>query len=101
MIRFMIRSCLEVHVSLRIRVIFAACFFVAISLLVKLFGEPTPVNTTLFRLINEHQYVYLNTLMLYLSRYGREYVWIPVVFILWLPGGEYRRCSFLLFVNSS
>ena len=90
---------LEVHVSLRIRVILTACFFVAISLLVKLLGEPTPINTALFRLINAHQYIYLNTFMLDLSRYGREYVWVPVVFVLWLPGGEYRRCSFLLFVT--
>ncbi|MEM0271173.1 MAG: phosphatase PAP2 family protein [Thermoprotei archaeon] len=85
--------------SLKTRVVLTACFFIVISLLVKIFGEPTSINTVVFRAVNTHQSSYLNTIMLYLSRYGREYVWIPVVFVLWLPGGEYRRSSFLLFVT--
>lgn len=73
----------------------AACFL-ALSILIKVFGEETPINTELFRFADTHHYFLLDGLMVFFSNYGREYVWVPVVFVLWLFGGQYRRCSFLL-----
>ncbi len=85
------------YVSTKTRVIMVATLFIAFSVAIKVLGENTFINAAVFRWANTHQYVYLNQIMLFLSRYGREYVWIPVVLVLWLPGGQYRRCSFLLF----
>lgn len=66
--------------------------------MVKVFGEENQPNIEAFRFVDSHQYVFLNGLMLFFSRYGREYVWVPLVIALWVVGGEYRRCSFLMFV---
>lgn len=71
----------------------------AFSVVVKVFGEANQTNIETFSFIDSHQYVFLNGLMLFFSRYGREYVWIPLVIALWVVGGEYRRCSFLLIAS--
>nr|WP_240900294.1 phosphatase PAP2 family protein [Sulfuracidifex metallicus] len=34
--------------------------------------------------------------MVFLSKYGREYVWIPVTAALFIAGGKYRRASIIL-----
>lgn len=70
--------------------------FILFSITIKFFGEDNAANTDLFRFMNGHQYSILNSIMVFFSKYGREYVWVPVVFVLWVFGGEYRRSSFLL-----
>ena len=57
--------------------------FLALTIYVKLIGEQNiPLNVEVFKLINYHQYTPLNLVMVFLSKYGREYVWIPVTAIL-------------------
>ncbi|QGR19881.1 undecaprenyl-diphosphatase SepP [Stygiolobus azoricus] len=57
--------------------------FIALTLYVKVVGEQNiPLNVEVFKLINYHQISFLNPIMVLLSKYGREYVWIPVIAIL-------------------
>ncbi|ABP94602.1 Undecaprenyl-diphosphatase [Metallosphaera sedula] len=57
--------------------------FLVIGIAVKVVSEPNmPLNVYLFKLINYHQVGALNPVMVFLSKYGREYVWIPLTAIL-------------------
>ncbi|BCU67086.1 phosphatase PAP2 family protein [Sulfolobales archaeon HS-7] len=68
-----------------------------LSVLVKLFGEQGfPGNIVIFRMINNNQIYLLNGLMIFLSKYGREYIWIPVTAVLFALGGKYRKSSLIL-----
>jgi len=59
--------------------------FIALTLYVKVVGEQNiPLNVEVFKLINYHQISFLNPIMVLLSKYGREYVWIPVTAILFV-----------------
>lgn len=78
---------------------FSACAYVALSVLIKVFGENVLPNRALFYLINGNQLVSLNPLMVYASEYGREFFWIPVVALIWILGGDkQKRVSFLMAV---
>ncbi|AEB95764.1 MAG: phosphatase PAP2 family protein [Metallosphaera sp.] len=53
--------------------------FLIIAISVKLVSEPgMPLNILLFKVINYHQVSSLNPIMVFLTKYGREYVWIPL-----------------------
>uniref|UniRef100_A0A0F2LK50 UDP-diphosphatase n=2 Tax=Candidatus Aramenus sulfurataquae TaxID=1326980 RepID=A0A0F2LK50_9CREN len=57
--------------------------FLVLSLAVKVLSEPNvPFNVELFELINYHQASFFNPVMIFLSLYGREYVWIPLTAVL-------------------
>lgn len=57
--------------------------FLALGTSVKVLTEPDfPGNVGLFQAINYHQVTPLNPLMVVLSKYGREYVWIPLTAVL-------------------
>ncbi|BFH72624.1 phosphatase PAP2 family protein [Sulfurisphaera javensis] len=57
--------------------------FLIISIYLKIVGENNfPLNATVFKLINYHQVSYLNPFFVFFSKYGREYVWIPLTAIL-------------------
>ncbi|QKR00154.1 phosphatase PAP2 family protein [Metallosphaera tengchongensis] len=57
--------------------------FILVGVGVKAVSEPNvPLNVYLFKLINYHQISFLNPVMVFLSKYGREYVWIPLTAIL-------------------
>lgn len=74
--------------------------FLLLSLIVEILGEDFPANTRLFLLINGAQSPLVNQLMIGLSKYGREYFWIPVTLLLWLLGREtHRRTAFLLTIT--
>jgi membrane-associated phospholipid phosphatase len=71
--------------------------FVSLSVAIKLFGEDIWINSRLFTIINGSQFPAINSVMLALSKYGREEVWIPVVLLLWWFGGRsHKRAAFLL-----
>ena len=80
------------------RYIFAIyAIYIAISIIVKILGEAgVPGNIFFYHLINSSQVSYLNPVMVFLSKYGREYVWIPVTAALFIAGGKYRRASVIL-----
>lgn len=53
------------------------------SAYLKIVGEQSfPLNALVFKLINYHQIVALNPIMVFFSKYGREYIWIPLTAIL-------------------
>ncbi|MEM4746081.1 MAG: phosphatase PAP2 family protein [Metallosphaera sp.] len=53
--------------------------FLIIAISVKLVSElGMPLNILLFKVINYHQVSSLNPIMVFLTKYGREYVWIPL-----------------------
>ncbi|AHC51348.1 UDP-diphosphatase [Sulfolobus acidocaldarius SUSAZ] len=58
--------------------------FLILSIYIKLIGGEQNIgfNVELFKLINYNQISALNGLMVFLSKYGREYVWIPVTALL-------------------
>ncbi|AGE70965.1 UDP-diphosphatase [Sulfolobus acidocaldarius] len=58
--------------------------FLILSIYIKLIGGEQNIgfNVELFKLINYNQIATLNGLMVFLSKYGREYVWIPVTALL-------------------
>jgi len=57
--------------------------FLILSLIVKLVGEQNiQANVYVFQLINYHQITSLNPIMVFFSKYGREYVWIPLTAVL-------------------
>ncbi len=71
--------------------------YLIISVITKIIGEKNfPGNVYIFHLINNVQISALNPLMVFFSKYGREYIWIPVTAILFIVGGKYRRSSLLL-----
>ncbi|TRM78792.1 PAP2 family protein [Sulfolobus sp. A20-N-F6] len=71
--------------------------YLVISAIIKVIGEKSfPGNVYLFHLINDAQISPLNPIMVFFSKYGREYIWIPVTAILFIVGGKYRRSSLLL-----
>lgn len=71
--------------------------YIIISAILKVIGEENfPGNIYLFYLINHNQLSILNPVMIFFSKYGREYVWIPVTAILFILGGKYRRSSLIL-----
>ncbi|BBD73159.1 phosphatase PAP2 family protein [Sulfodiicoccus acidiphilus] len=73
---------------------FLAFLFAALTVLVKVLSEPkVPGNILIFHLINDAQVPALNPVMVFLSLYGREYVWIPVVAILFFFR---RRASMIM-----
>jgi len=75
----------------------AGVAFILLSILTKIFGESNGANVTLFFFINNNQIGQLNGLMVALSVYGREYVWIPVVALLWIFGRlRHKRSAFLM-----
>jgi len=68
--------------------------FVIFTVIVKVLSEPkVPGNVFLFHLINDAQVAPLNPVMVFLSEYGREYVWIPVVGLLFFLR---RRAAILM-----
>nr|WP_256202581.1 hypothetical protein [Sulfuracidifex tepidarius] len=71
--------------------------YILLSIIVKLIGEQNfPGNVLLYHAINSSQVTLLNPIMVFLSEYGREYVWIPVTAALFIAGGKYRRASIIL-----
>ncbi|QGA53237.1 phosphatase PAP2 family protein [Sulfolobus sp. E5-1-F] len=71
--------------------------YIIISMIVKIVGEANfPGNIYFFYLINHSQLEALNPIMIFFSKYGREYIWIPVTAILFIIGGKFRRSSLLL-----
>jgi len=57
--------------------------FLGVGVAVKVLTEPNfPGNVQLFQLVNYHQVNALNPVMVFLSKYGREYVWIPLTALL-------------------
>ncbi|MCY0859738.1 MAG: phosphatase PAP2 family protein [Sulfolobaceae archaeon] len=70
--------------------------FIAFSIYVKFVSEPNVAfNIFLFKLINYNQVSLLNPIMVFFSKYGREYVWIPLTAILLIPK-RYRRVAIVL-----
>lgn len=64
---------------------FLLLLFIIISVFVKILGEINfPYNAFLFQLINYNQNYFLNPLFVFFAIYGREYVWIPLVLILFI-----------------
>jgi membrane-associated phospholipid phosphatase len=71
--------------------------FISLSAALKHFGEDVWINSQLFTIINGLQFPVINPVMLALSEYGREEVWIPVVLLLWWFGDRsHKRAAFLL-----
>ncbi|ACR43237.1 undecaprenyl-diphosphatase SepP [Saccharolobus islandicus] len=71
--------------------------YIIISVMVKIVGEANfPGNIYFLYLINHSQLPAFNLVMLFFSKYGREYIWIPVTAILFIMGGKFRRSSLLL-----
>ncbi|QXJ31293.1 undecaprenyl-diphosphatase SepP [Saccharolobus shibatae] len=71
--------------------------YIIISVVVKIVGEANfPGNIYFLYLINHSQLPAFNPIMLFFSKYGREYIWIPVTAILFIMGGKFRRSSLLL-----
>jgi undecaprenyl-diphosphatase len=57
--------------------------FLGVGVAVKVLTELNfPGNVQLFQLVNYHQVSALNPVMVFLSKYGREYVWIPLTALL-------------------
>ncbi|EHP69022.1 membrane-associated phospholipid phosphatase [Metallosphaera yellowstonensis MK1] len=57
--------------------------FLGVGVAVKVLTELNfPGNVQLFQLVNYHQVNALNPVMVFLSKYGREYVWIPLTALL-------------------
>ncbi|ARM74910.1 undecaprenyl-diphosphatase SepP [Acidianus manzaensis] len=57
--------------------------FVIFSVYIKIVGEPNVIlNAYFFKLINYNQISALNPIMVFFTKYGREYVWIPLTAIL-------------------
>lgn len=78
-------------------VIVFAVFFLLAALIVKVLGENFSPNTQFFLIVNGAQTALLNQVMIGLSNFGREYLWIPVVLILWIFGQpRQRNAAFLL-----
>ncbi len=58
-----------------------------------------PIDSSLFIVINEKMNVpSLNFFFEWLSLYGREYFWIPVVALIWILGGKDSKKAALLMV---
>lgn len=75
----------------------AGVAFLLLSAGIKIFGESNAGNVSAFLYINGNQISQLSGLMVALSVYGREYVWIPVVALLWIFGRlRYKRSAFLM-----
>lgn len=71
--------------------------YILLSIIVKVIGEQNfPGNVLLYHAINSSQIGFLNPIMIFLSEYGREYVWIPTTAALFIAGGKYRRASIIL-----
>ncbi len=71
--------------------------YIILSIVVKVTSEQNfPGNVLLYHAINSSQISFLNPIMVFLSEYGREYVWIPVTALLFIAGGKYRRASIIL-----
>lgn len=59
--------------------------FAVITISVKILGEINfPYNALLFQAINYNQISFLNGLFAFFAVYGREYIWIPLVIILFI-----------------
>lgn len=57
--------------------------FILLSIYIKIVGEQNfPLNIYIFKAIDYHQITILNPLMMFFSKYGREYIWIPLTAIL-------------------
>jgi len=70
--------------------------FVIISIYLKIVGENSfPLNAEIFKLINYHQVGLLNPFFVFFSKYGREYIWIPLTAIL-LVFKKTRRIAIVL-----
>jgi membrane-associated phospholipid phosphatase len=71
-----------------------AAAFLITSFFLKELGEAGfPGNSAVYELINSNQLVQLNSVMVFLSKYGREYVWIPFTTLMFGLGGKFRRSS--------
>ncbi|MEM3939822.1 MAG: phosphatase PAP2 family protein [Saccharolobus sp.] len=79
-------------------IIIVYIIYAAISVIVKLIGGEQNFlgNIYFFYLINHNQLSALNPIMVFFTKYGREYVWIPVTAIFFAIGGKFRRSSLLL-----
>ncbi len=76
-----------------------AVLFLLLAVIVKVLGEDFSPNTQLFLLINGAQTALLNQVMIGLSNFGREFLWISVVLLLWVFGQQrQRKAAFLLVV---
>ena len=70
--------------------------FVIISIYLKIVTENNfPFNVLIFKLINYHQIAFLNPFFVFFSKYGREYIWIPLTAIL-LIFKKTRRIAIVL-----
>ncbi|EZQ01996.1 MULTISPECIES: phosphatase PAP2 family protein [Acidianus] len=70
--------------------------FISFSIYVKIVSEYNVIfNVELFQLINYHQYAPMNWIMIFFSKYGREYIWIPLTAILLIPK-KFRKVGLTL-----
>lgn len=59
--------------------------FVVISIILKITSELNfPLNYILFKEINSNQINFLNSFFIFFAVYGREYIWIPLILILFV-----------------
>jgi len=59
--------------------------FVVISIILKITSELNfPLNYILFKEINTNQINFLNSFFIFFAVYGREYIWIPLILILFV-----------------
>jgi len=59
--------------------------FVVISIILKIISELNfPLNYILFKEINSNQINFLNSFFIFFAVYGREYIWIPLMLILFV-----------------
>jgi membrane-associated phospholipid phosphatase len=59
--------------------------FVVISIILKITSELNfPLNYILFKEINSNQINFLNSFFIFFAVYGREYIWIPLMLILFV-----------------
>jgi len=81
--------------------IVSSLLFIALSIYIKIQGPNSlPYNDELFKIINYNQVQLLNPIMIYVSSYGREYFWIPIVALLWIFGKIREKTSSLFMVIS-
>ncbi len=77
-----------------------ATLFLLLALVLLFLGEDFSLNIQLFLLINGAQSSLIDPFMFLLSKYGREYFWIPITILLWILGREtHRKAAFLLAVT--
>ncbi len=66
--------------------------YTIISFYVKIIGENNiPGNLALLTLITNDRPQYLNSVMIIVSKYGREYFWLAIIILLWIFGEEKEK----------